>query len=190
MAARTLNSAVLNDPPGAPGAISVVYKPSYSGNGGSAWAELLSRRTHGIKMEDKTETTIKTQSTKTSATATKIRPKPHIVDLEADSNPFARRGSVSRSPPMLTRSDSKASECSVASLAAEGKIPKPKLAKPQALIQDKRASDLDSANVDGVDATAFVHDEVTEVLEPVSSSRECLIGLLVLLNYGRERRHY
>jgi len=164
MAARTLNSAVLNDPPGAPGATPVVYKPPYPGNGDSAWTDLLSRRTRGIKMEDKTKTTIKTQSTKTSATATKIRPKPHTVDLEADSNPFTRRGSVSRSPPMLTRSGSKASECSVSSLAVEGKIPKTKLAKPQVLIQNKRVSDLDSVNVDGVDTTAFVHDEMTEVL--------------------------
>jgi len=149
MTARTLNCAVSNDPPGVPGATPVVFKSPYSGNGGSARADLRSRRTRGTKLEDKNKHTIKkTQNIKTTATTIKTKPKSHAIDLEPEGNPFARRGSVSRSPPMLTRSNSKVFECSTASLIAEGKLPRPKSAKAQALTQNKKAIDLDSASVD------------------------------------------
>jgi len=108
----------------------------------------------------KKNTTNKTQSTKTTATTIKTKPKTHTVDLEPKGNPFARRGSVNRSPPMLTRSDSRVSVCSIASLLAEGKQSRAKLTKSQALTQNKKAVDFNSANVDSEDATASYHNEV------------------------------
>jgi len=122
MAARTLNCAVSNDPLGAPGATPMLYKPPYPGNGGSAWVDILSRRIRGTKMEDKSKNTAnKAQSTKTTTTTIKIISKLHTVDLEPEGNLFARRVSVSRSPSMLIRSDSRVSECSTAFLTTEGK---------------------------------------------------------------------
>jgi len=133
MAARTLNYAVSNDPPEAPGATTVVFKSPYPGNGGSARMDLLSRRTRGIKMEENSKnTTNKSHNTKTSTTTIKIKPKPHTTDLDAERNPFARRGSVSRFSPMLVGSDSGASECSAASLTVEGKQLRAKQTKSQA----------------------------------------------------------
>jgi len=110
-------------------------------------------------MEDKNKITNKTQNTKTTATTIRTKSKSQLIDLEPEGNPFARRGSVSRSPPMLTRSDSKASEGSTASLAVEGKPPRPKAAKTQAVSQSKKAIDLDSASADSDDATVSCQKE-------------------------------
>jgi len=97
MAARTLNGAVSNDPPGAPGATPAVFKSPYSGNGGSAWVDFLSYHTRGTKMENKNDKQ-KTKSimTKTMTTRTAQRTN-EISDM--DGNPSERRGMVLRSPP-------------------------------------------------------------------------------------------
>jgi len=113
-------------------------------------------------MEDKIKSN-KTQNIKTTATTVKTRPRPPMVDPEPDKNLFARMGSVSRSPPMLTRSESRASVCSVTSLPAEEKTPKVKPAKQQALT--KGTADRDTANAEGEFATICCQDKVIEASE-------------------------
>lgn len=51
MAAGTLSNAVLNDPPGVPGATPVVYKSPYPCIGGSARTDILTHRSRGNNME-------------------------------------------------------------------------------------------------------------------------------------------